>query len=298
MLNAVVTCGSFANAAQLLHVTQPAVSYTIARLEEQLGMRLLKLEGRKAQLTGPGETLLKRAKVLLHDAIELEELAERIRKGRGPEVKLAVDKTFPVSVLVPALRAFSSHEGNAWVHLAELSVLKVQKVLREGTVDLAINKEVPDGFHGQQLAEIEYVAVAHPEHQLFKFNREVTKSDLEKELHIIVNPDANCDGPKQAKSDSIGQCWHVSNFDTAERVLTQCLGYGWLPRQCVQASLDNRKLRMLQLGNGSVFKTSYYLVYARSSYRHSQVSRLAEALHDAAATTMIASRIATPTKHC
>src|ERR671927_403894 len=58
MLHAVVDCGGFTDAAEYLHISQSAISYTIAKLQEQLGIPVLKLEGRKAQLTEVGRELL------------------------------------------------------------------------------------------------------------------------------------------------------------------------------------------------------------------------------------------------
>ena len=72
VLQAVVEQGGFAQAAAYLHRSQSAVSYAVARLQEQLGVPLLRLEGRRARLTEAGEALLRRAAQLLRDAEALE----------------------------------------------------------------------------------------------------------------------------------------------------------------------------------------------------------------------------------
>ena len=48
---AVIDYGGFAQAAAALHRSQSAISYSVNRLQEQLGVRLLEISGRKAQLT-------------------------------------------------------------------------------------------------------------------------------------------------------------------------------------------------------------------------------------------------------
>ena len=50
-LQAVVDHGGFAQAAEALHRSQSSVSYTVARMQEQLGVPLLRIDGRKAVLT-------------------------------------------------------------------------------------------------------------------------------------------------------------------------------------------------------------------------------------------------------
>jgi DNA-binding transcriptional LysR family regulator len=287
MLHAVVTCGSFANAAEFLHVSQPAISYTIAKLEEILGVPLLKLEGRKAHITEPGRVLLERSRYLLREAIELEKFAEGLRRGWGPEIKLAVDQSFPTRVLIPALRTFSQHGRSAKIHLFEVSGPKIEKVLHEHAADLVINGQVPSGYHGELLIEIEYVPVAHPDHPLFKLEREVTTDDLDCEVRIIADSEIAVHPREKANGATVVQRWHVSNFDTAENVLTECLGFGWLPIHRIEKSLTSGQLKILPLRDNTTYKSYFYLIHGRPAFPSSDVNRLAEALHVVAATAAL-----------
>ena len=83
VLAAVVDRGGFAQAASALHRSQSAVSYAVARLQEELDVPLLAIEGRKAVLTPHGETLLKRARVLLRDLDTLESLSAQPQARLG-----------------------------------------------------------------------------------------------------------------------------------------------------------------------------------------------------------------------
>jgi DNA-binding transcriptional LysR family regulator len=284
MLHAVVTCGSFANAAEFLHVSQPAISYSIAKLEEILGVPLLQLEGRKAHITEPGRVLLERSRYLLREAVELEKFAEGLRRGWGPEIKLAVEQSFPTHVLLPALRTFSEHRRSAKVHLFEVSGLKIEKVLHEQAADLVINGQVPSGFHGELLIETEYVPVAHPDHPLFKLEREVTKDDLDCEVRVIADSEIAAHPREKVHGATVMRRWHVSNFDTAESVLTECLGFGWLPIHRIEKSLISGQLKILPLQDNPRYKSYFYLIHGRPAFPSFDVSRLAEALHMVAAT--------------
>jgi hypothetical protein len=82
--HAVVACGGFAGAAEYLHVTQPAISYSITKLEQQFGIRLLKLSGRKAHITNAGQVLLERSHELLRMAADLESMACNLRSNGEP----------------------------------------------------------------------------------------------------------------------------------------------------------------------------------------------------------------------
>ena len=81
VLQAIVEHGSYAKAAEALHRSQSSISYMVARLQEQLGVELLAIEGRKARLTERGAVLLRRATELLADARRLEQLAGSLREG-------------------------------------------------------------------------------------------------------------------------------------------------------------------------------------------------------------------------
>src|SRR5215472_11068659 len=95
VLAAVIDQGGFAQAAAALHRSQSAVSYSIARLQEALGVSLLAIEGRKAVLTPHGQVLLKRARALLRDLDTLESLARQLKQGWEPQLRIVVDAAFP-----------------------------------------------------------------------------------------------------------------------------------------------------------------------------------------------------------
>ncbi|RMG32290.1 MAG: LysR family transcriptional regulator [Gammaproteobacteria bacterium] len=75
---AVAQHGSFSQAAEQLHLTQPAVSKRIAQLEDQLDARLFDRIGRRIALTEAGRALLPRARRLLNDAAEIRRALDDI----------------------------------------------------------------------------------------------------------------------------------------------------------------------------------------------------------------------------
>src|SRR4029079_18054006 len=72
--------GGFASAGERLHLSQPAASRQIQALEAELGIPLFDRVSRRLKLTSEGEDLLRRSRMLLHDA---ESLAERARARRS-----------------------------------------------------------------------------------------------------------------------------------------------------------------------------------------------------------------------
>ncbi len=93
-LQAVVDHGGFAQAAEALHRSQSSISYTVARMQEQLGVPLLRIDGRKAVLTEAGHLLLRRSRQLVKQASQLEELAHHMEQGWEAEVRLVMDAAY------------------------------------------------------------------------------------------------------------------------------------------------------------------------------------------------------------
>ena len=157
VLQSVVDKGGFAQAAEALHKSQSSVSYTVAKLQEQLGYPLLIIEGRKAKLTERGEVLLRRSRHLLKEAVDLEELAHTLGQGWEPELELVVDQAFPTPALLRALQAFEPQSQGTQVQLKEAVLSGGEEALRKGSPDLVLSAIVPKGYLADPIVEVEMI---------------------------------------------------------------------------------------------------------------------------------------------
>ena len=89
ILQAVVDAGGYAQAAELLNKSQSSLNHAVAKLQNQLGVELLHVVGRKAFLTAAGEVMLRRSRLLTQQIEDLELLAANIDMGWEPELRLA-----------------------------------------------------------------------------------------------------------------------------------------------------------------------------------------------------------------
>lgn len=280
MLHAVVDCGGYSDAAKHLHLSQSAISYTIAKLQEQLGVALLKIEGRKAHLTDAGRVLLDRSRYLIREAIELELLAEKLRQGSPVELYLAVDHEFPKQVLMSALRHAAMPEGAAKICLGEAGLEEAEKALHDRTAALAIMSAVPAGFLGDPLVRLEYIAVAHPNYPLCRNQRKLGHDDLNHKTQIIIAPHA--EQTSHSPSSKLTRAWQVSSIETALLALKECLGYAWLPVHVAQPYLERNELSRLVLGQNSSYCKTFYLIHGPAYAHDPAVDALANALRQAA----------------
>jgi DNA-binding transcriptional LysR family regulator len=122
----VVETGSFSGAARLLRVGQPAVSKTIAQLEQRLGVSLLLRSPRGLTPTEAGHKFYERAKRAIEEADEAELAARDAGNGLSGRLRFSSGVTFGRLHIIPRLPLF----------LAAHPELTVEAILDDRDVDL------------------------------------------------------------------------------------------------------------------------------------------------------------------
>lgn len=277
-LQAVVDEGSFAQAAEALNKSQSSVSYALKGMQEQLPVEILTMRGRKAELSPAGEVLLRRARVLIDEALALERLAHDLAEGWETEVRLAVEIIFPPVLLSRALAAFVPESRSTRVQLIESVLSGTHEALFNGEADLIITNRLPPGYLGQSLLEVEFIAVAHPDHPLHQLGRELTPDDLREHRQFVVR-DTGIKRRQDAGWLVAEQRWTVSHLRTSIQFVKDGLGFAWLPSEHIQEELEAGTLKQLCLNEGGRRHEELFLVYARRDDAGPATQALAAALH-------------------
>jgi DNA-binding transcriptional LysR family regulator len=160
----VVDTGSFTRAAQLLHVTQPALSHQVQALEQQVGGRLLERLPRAVRPTPMGRALLPHARAALADAERARLAALRAVELDCGELELATVYSVALGVLPPALRAWHTAHPDVRVRLIELRHAdELAAAMAAGRADVGVGP-APPGWDGpvRVLGEEEFVLVLPP----------------------------------------------------------------------------------------------------------------------------------------
>lgn len=122
----VVDAGSFSAAARQLRVGQPAVSKTVAQLEDRLGVRLLLRSTRGLAPTEAGRSFYERAKRSIEEADEAELAARGAGATLSGRLRICAAVTFARLHVLPRLAGF----------LAEHPALDIDVVLDDRNIDL------------------------------------------------------------------------------------------------------------------------------------------------------------------
>jgi LysR family transcriptional regulator, carnitine catabolism transcriptional activator len=176
----VVEHGGFTRAAEALHVTQPALSEGIARLEHELGVELFHRVGRRAVISAAGEAFLEPARQLLRDrAVITTSVAAVVGLDAG-RLDLVALPTLAVEPLAPLVGDFRRRHPGVAVHIEQPEDTEsVASRVRSGRseIGLAVLPIHEAGLTSEPLLTQELVVVLPPESTLAARKR-LTMTDL------------------------------------------------------------------------------------------------------------------------
>ncbi|GAA0432906.1 LysR family transcriptional regulator [Streptomyces luteireticuli] len=157
----VIDTGSFTRAAELLHVTQPALSHQIRALERTMGGPLVERLPRSIRPTPLGRAVLPHARATLADAERLRSAACRTTGLDCGELEVATVYSIGLGVLPPVLRAWHRQHPGVRVRLREFRHAdELRAAMAAGQADLAVGP-LPEDWDGpvRELGVEEFVVV-------------------------------------------------------------------------------------------------------------------------------------------
>ncbi len=278
MLKAVVDAGGFAKAADLVHKSPSSINHAVQKLQMQLGVALLEVRGRKAELTPAGNALLRRASHLLDEARDMEGLALALGEGVRTELVLAVDQIVPQAMIIDALEGFSRRFPNTRVQLHESVLQGGGELLAEGRADLLVGPVIPPGFLGEPLGQVRLICVAHPGHVLAREGRPLSLRDLRHSRQVVVRdssgePDGSDAGWLEAE-----QRWTVGHMHTALCIVEAGFAIAWLPECLVRDALARGTLVPLQLEAGAMQVVPFSVAFSDRDRAGTAAQALVESL--------------------
>ncbi|HKT53286.1 MAG TPA: LysR family transcriptional regulator [Caulobacteraceae bacterium] len=188
--NAVVSTGSLGRAAEVLHVTQPALSRTIRKLEEEAGAPLFERHSKGMQLTDVGRALLPHSTLLEREAEHaIEEIRAMLGLGKGT-IRVGAVGSIACRVLPLAISSTCKKWPNLQVHVMEGVWDRLADALVSHEIDLALgvaNEDVSEEIAAVKSCRWEDTSfiIAGKHHPLRKM-KNVTLSDTLGEQWAIL----------------------------------------------------------------------------------------------------------------
>lgn len=175
---AVADSGNFSEAALELQITQPAISYAIATLEEQLGVTLFARGRRGAVLTPAGERIVSHARQALQHLEMMQQEANVHRGLRGGHVRIASFRSVATHLLPKAIAKFNKLFPEVSVTIIERpNFIDIEDCLRQGRADIGTTYlPTGDEFEAWEIFRDEYVALLPPTNRTKTRNQTRTKT--------------------------------------------------------------------------------------------------------------------------
>lgn len=273
---AVCQCLNFTKAAQMLNITQPAVSQHIRYLEEFYGVKLFDYQGKRLSLTAAGEALREMATTMKHDTIHLKaQLAEWAQNKR--QLVFGVTLTIGEFVMPEPLAAYLSHYPDTTIRMVVANTQDLLRQLNSGAIDFALVEGffTKSEYDHRVYAKEPYIAICSSDHEFIR--PPFCFEDLLSQRLILREPGS---GSREILEKQLAErnltvhdfanVVEISNIGALKRLVQLGTGIAFLYEAAVREELANGSLRALELSDfqvyhdftflwrrGSVFSTYY-----------------------------------------
>ncbi len=251
VLDAIDRRGSFAGAATELHRVPSTISYTVSKLEQDLGVAIFERAGPRVSLTAAGSELLKEGRYLLKAAQDLEHRVRRVASGWETQFAIGLESLLPPSVLADDVRAFYRIADRTRLRISQDSLSGSWEALLDRRVDLVIaaagDGPSGGGYVTERLGSVPFVFAVAPDHPLAKAKQPLDKASLRAHRAVAV-----ADSARRLMPRTVGLLFGQDTLtvpDSFSKYAYQIagFGFGYLPEVYARPAIDAGRLVHMQV---------------------------------------------------
>lgn len=248
VLDAIDRKGSFGAAADALFKVPSALSYTVQKLESDLGINLFDRSKQKAQLTTAGRLLLEQGRQLLQAASAIEEAVQQLESGWETQLRIARDTVLPLAPLLQQINAFNLLDKRVAITVSEEVLGGTWDALIAERCDLALGAsgDLPKGiFEYRLMGEVEFVFAVAREHPL-RFHKGPVDAAAIAAFPTIVIADSSLSSPGRSSGLlESRQIIRVANASAKIQAQQMGVGVGFLPKHLIAEEIHRGDLAVL-----------------------------------------------------
>lgn len=250
VLDAIDRKQSFAAAADELHRVPSALSYTVAKLERDLGVELFDRTQRRARLTSVGALMLRHGRPILAATEALTRVVVTTGQGWESDLRLAVDSVLDLSTVFTLIDRFRSEGHPTEVSVTEEALGGCWDALGSGRAEIALgaagDSPLP-GLATHPLGRVDFVFAVSATHPLCDLDEPIPDEALREFPHIVV-ADSSRSLPPRSLGLLDGLHRIVVPTISAKIQAQACgLGIGYLPLHRIQLELARGRFKTLTL---------------------------------------------------
>lgn len=137
-LVSIAEAGSLSAAARLLNLTQPALTASLQRLEDELGVSLVTRHSRGSSLTEEGKYVLQKSYDVIHDVAEIGSVVKNLSGEPMGTVRLGLPTTVAGGVIPELVPVLQARYPQIRLHVVEAMSGALSEQLQLGRLDLAV----------------------------------------------------------------------------------------------------------------------------------------------------------------
>ena len=245
-VDAIARRGSFSGAAKELFRVPSTISYTVTKLEEDLGVQLFDRFGPRVALTPAGEELLKEGRYLLKAAGDLEARVRRVASGWETELTIAMDSMLASTGLLDDIQAFYAIADQTRLRIQTEELSGTWEALLERRADLLVGAagEGPSGggYTAEPLGTVSFLFVVAPDHPLAAAQHPLGRAELSEHRAVAV-----ADSARQLQARTVGLLFGqdtltVPDLQTKYQFQRSGVGFGFLPAEWVRDDIAGGRL--------------------------------------------------------
>lgn len=237
---------SITTAAEQLNKVPSALSYTVKKLEESIGVELFIRKGRYIELTPAGEYFIQHSKTILSDMDALRRNTTLIHEGVEQELTIAVNNIIPLDVMVDFIADFERAFPSTQLTVNTEVYNGCWDALYDKRADLVIGAPhaVPasDGILSEPLGQMEWDFVVGPQHPLAARMQPLENSHLRQFPAVCIRDTAINSVPQQAWLLEGQKALFVPDFASVIALIRRNAGIGYVPHHLVMPLLNNGEL--------------------------------------------------------
>jgi len=235
VLDAIDSKGSFASAAESLFRVPSAITYTVRKLEQDLGVSLFNRSGHRAELTEAGAELLREGRYLLNAANELESHVKLIASGVETELTIAICALFSLDAVYKVINEFYAQNFGTRLKIIQEVHAGNWDALTSSRASISIGAPddgPPSGsFSTKSIGNVEFNFVVAKHHPLTKLNAPLKKSDIKQHRSISIADTSRNLETRNSVTMSGQEILTVPNLPAKVTALIAGLGIGYLPEK-------------------------------------------------------------------
>lgn len=251
VIDAIDRKGSHAAAAAVLHKVPSAISYTVQKLEQDLGVALFQKEGRRAVLTSAGQHLVEQGRHLLLAADELAVGTRQIATGWEPRLRIAVETIVPLGDVLPLIVDLQAVHPGVEVSLYTEVLAGTWEALVENRVDLVIGGigDVPGhkGIRCEEWRSVKHLFVAAPDHPLCGEPAPISVEAVQQYRAIIIRDTSRNSATLSRGILDQQTAIYVPTMEAKIEAHRLGLGVGYVPENQVAEDVATGRLVVLDL---------------------------------------------------